>query len=249
MTQYAFFFDQSRCTNCHACAVACRDWNGIEPGPVKWLRMLQWEKGSYPNVEMHTLFTTCYHCENPLCADACPNDAIFKEDAFGAVLIDPDKCAGERKCWMACPYGALQYEDDAPGTPASKCTMCYEKVSAGELPICVAACPTRALDFGPLEEMEKRYGKLRQLEDMPDAGLVEPAIIFKARSQKKKLVPYDEAKALELLSVRGTTGFPNVFENEPGIAEPEPGMVGYSKLVLKAASVAENLALSKNEDG
>jgi len=41
MTQYAFFFDQNRCYNCHACVVACRDWNDIQPGPVKWLRLLQ----------------------------------------------------------------------------------------------------------------------------------------------------------------------------------------------------------------
>ena len=41
MTQYGFYFDQSRCYNCRACVLACRDWLGIEPGPVKPLRILQ----------------------------------------------------------------------------------------------------------------------------------------------------------------------------------------------------------------
>lgn len=249
MTQYAFFFDQSRCTNCHACVVACRDWNDIEAGPVKWLRMLQWEKGVFPDVSMRTLFATCYHCENPLCADACPNGAIFKEDTYGAVLVDADLCTGERKCWMACPYGAPQYEDNAPGTPMSKCTMCYDKISVGDLPICVAGCPNRALDFGTLEEMEKRYGTSRTLEDLPDPALVEPAIIFKARSEKKQLITYNKERVLELMAVRGDTGFPDVYANPSDVTETTSGMVGYDRLVLKAASVEETLERSRNEEG
>ena len=253
MAQYAFFFDQSRCTNCHACTVACKDWNTpenvIEHSHVKWLRMMQWEKGVFPNTEMHTLFATCYHCEKPICADACPNGALFKEDQFGAVLLDPDLCKGARQCWVACSYGAPQYEDNAPGTPMSKCTMCYDKLVKGELPICVASCPQRALDFGPLEEMEKRYGKLKALPDMPSADLAKPAVIFKPRIQKKKHVLYDEKKVLRLMAKRGDTGFPDLYKEPSDVTEVFPALVGYDRLVMKASSVEENLARSKNEDG
>jgi anaerobic dimethyl sulfoxide reductase subunit B (iron-sulfur subunit) len=252
MTQYAFFFDQSRCTNCHACSVACRDWNNpgaIESSPVKWLRMMQWEKKVFPNTEMHTLFATCYHCEKPLCVEACPNSALFKEDQFGAVLLDEDRCKGDRACWTACPYGAPQYEDNAPGTPMSKCTMCYDKLVAGELPICVACCPQRALDFGTLEEMERRYGKLRALQDMPTADTVEPAVVFKPRTAKAKHVVYDEARVLELMATRADEGLPVIYEDAAEVTEVWPGLVGYDRLVMKAASVEETLARSKNEDG
>lgn len=248
MTQYAFFFDQSRCTNCHACSVACRDWNGIEPGPVKWLRMMQWEKGTYPNVAMHTLLATCYHCENAVCVDACPNHALFKEDQFGAVLVDPDLCQGSRQCWIACPYGAPQFEDNAPGTPMTKCTMCIDKLVKGELPICVASCGQRALDFGPLDEMEKRYGTVKALTDMPSPDLVKPAIVFKPRMAKVKYVPYDEAEVLRLMAKR-IEGLPDVYEDPSDVTEIDKGLVGYDRLVMKAPSVEENLARSKNEDG
>lgn len=248
MTQYGFFFDQSRCYNCHACVVACRDWNDIEPGPVKWLRMLQWEKGVFPTLRMHVLFANCYHCENPVCVDVCGQNALFKEDKYGAVLLDEDLCQGDRDCWKACPYGAPQYEDDAPGTPMSKCDMCYDKLEIGELPVCVMSCPARALDFGPLDEMEERYGTLKAVEDMPDGALVKPAIVFRETNARKEVVPYDVDRALELLQDRGPDMAPQ-FDSLEAIREVDEGRIGYDKLVMKAASVQEALALSKNEEG
>ena len=248
MTQYAFFFDQSRCDNCHACVVACLDWYDIQPGPVKWLRVLQQEKGVFPNVRMNLVFATCYHCENPVCADACPNHALFKEDKYGAVLLDTDLCKGARQCWIACPYGAPQFEDNTPGTPISKCTMCYDRLERGEIPICVAACPARALDFGPLDELQKKYGTLKALEDMPTGDLEKPAIVFKPAPAKQKLVPYDEQEALKLLQKREGV-LPPVFEEISDVTETYEGLVGYTRLVMKAGSVEENLATSKNEEG
>lgn len=246
MTQYAFFFDQNRCYNCHACVVACRDWNDIQPGPVKWLRMLQWEKGTWPTMRMNTLFATCYHCENPVCIDACTYHALFKEDKYGAVLLDEDLCEGDRNCWKACPYGAPQYEDDAPGTPMSKCDMCYDRLEQGELPVCVMACPGRALDFGPLEEMEKKYGTLKALPDMPDGTFVKPAVVFKPVNPRKDIVPYNVDRAMELMRDRGEDLPPQFEYADVECAEER---IGYGKLIMKAASVEEALALSKNEEG
>ncbi len=246
MTQYAFFFDQNRCYNCHACVVACRDWNDIQPGPVKWLRLLQWEKGVWPTMRMNTCFATCYHCENPVCVDACQHHALFKEDKYGAVLLDEDLCEGDRNCWKACPYGAPQYEDDAPGTPMSKCDMCYDRLEQGELPTCVMSCPGRALDFGTLEEMEAKYGTLKALPDMPDGDFVKPAIVFRPLNERKNIVPYDVDRAMELMRDRGED-LPPQFEYAD--VESAEERIGYGKLVMKAASVAEALALSKNEEG
>lgn len=246
MTQYAFYFDQSRCYNCHACVVACRDWNDIQPGPVKWVRMLQWEKGVFPTLRMNTLFATCYHCEVPVCVDACDHHALFKEDKYGAVLLDKDLCEGDRKCWKACPYGAPQYEDDAPGTPMSKCDMCYDRLEKGEMPACVMSCPSRALDFGPLEEMEKRYGTLKALPDMPDGKLVKPAVVFTPLNERREVVPYDVDRAMELLGDRGED-LPPMFD--PLDVESAEERIGYPKLVMKASSVQEALDLSRNEEG
>lgn len=248
MTQYGFFFDQSRCYNCRTCVLSCRDWLGIEPGPVKPLRILQWEEGTFPQPRLHLVFATCYHCEKPVCVDACDHHALFKEDKYGAVLVDEDKCQGERKCWQACPYGALQYESDAIFTKVQKCNMCYDRLERGEIPICVASCPGRALDFGPIDELEAKYGELKALKDMPDPDVAHPAVVFKPMVTKVEHVPYDAEEALRLMGPRAENLEP-VYTDPAQATEVFDGLVGYSKLVMKSGSVKENLDLSRGEDG
>jgi DMSO reductase iron-sulfur subunit len=158
MTQYGFYIDTSRCTGCHACTIACKQWHDITPGPVKWIRVHQWEKGSFPEIDVRVLPLMCAHCQEPLCLEACPNHAITKEGTYGAVLVDPTKCTGARKCWQACPYGVPQFESDAPGAKMTKCTMCIDRLEQGQSPICVLSCSLRALEFGPLEELQKKFG-------------------------------------------------------------------------------------------
>ena len=48
VTQYGFFFDQSRCVHCSTCAVACKEWNLLSPGPAKWLRDLRVGLWNFP---------------------------------------------------------------------------------------------------------------------------------------------------------------------------------------------------------
>jgi len=75
MTQYGFFFDQSRCTGCQTCSVACKNCHELPPGPLKYLRIYQYEKGSFPDVRLHTQWVPCYHCEKPACVDTCVGSA------------------------------------------------------------------------------------------------------------------------------------------------------------------------------
>lgn len=246
MPQYGFFFDQSRCINCHACSVACKDWHDLPPGPVKWLRRFEWEKGTFPSVEHRYLFAPCYHCENPVCVDACKEKAIFKEEKYGAVLVDASKCIGDRNCYRVCPYGAPQFADDAPGTKMQKCTMCIGRLEDGRLPICVEACPMRALDFGPLDQMMAKYGDLRQLPDMPNPTGIKPAVVFKPNQPKRQLVPYNAEKAVFLLNQRGS--LPSYFASVEDLVPTEPGLVGHDRLVLKAKSTRELLYNTKSDE-
>lgn len=247
MTQYGFFFDQSRCYDCKICSVACKDWNGLEPGPVKWLRMFEWEEGVFPNVRLKALFAPCYHCENPVCADACPNGALFKEQKYGAVLVDPAKCKGARQCWIACPYGAVAFEDDVPGTLMSKCTMCVDRLEQGQLPVCVSSCPLRALDFGPIEELRAKYGNVAQLEGMPDPQLAKPAVVFKPAAARKELIPYDEERAVKLLGDRGS--LPPLYVEKEEVTEVPEGLVGRDRLRMKPADTKELMCATRNDEG
>ncbi|HWQ74966.1 MAG TPA: 4Fe-4S dicluster domain-containing protein [Syntrophomonas sp.] len=246
MTQYAFFFDQSRCYGCQACSVACKDWNGIEPGQEKWMTVYEWEEGTFPRLRVHDLAFSCGHCQNPECIKACPNHAIFKEDKYGAVLVDEDKCTGNRSCVIACPYGAPKFASDAPGTKMTKCTMCIDRLEKGEKPMCVVSCPLRAFDFGPLEEMEAKYGSLRQLSGMPDP-VTRPAFIVRPHVDKKQLLPYDENKALELMQQRGDMG--TVFETVEDVTRVAEGVVPRTQLKMKHANGQELMEATRNHIG
>ena len=242
MTQFGFFIDQSRCIGCNACTVACMQWHDIPPSPVKWMRVYQWEKGRFPDVELRMLPVMCYHCENPLCVKACKHEALVKEDTYGAVLTDSNGCEGCRSCWKACPYGAPQFGSDDDGAKMSKCTMCIDRLEEGLTPICVLSCSMRALDFGPLTEMIRKYGDLRRLEDMPKDSITRPAAVFKPAAGKKQVVPWDPQRALQLWQKRHSEGgepLPDVFTEISQVTEAPTDIVGRNRLVLKAKNSAE----------
>lgn len=158
MTQYGFFIDTSRCTGCNACTVSCKQYRNIAPGPAKPIRVYQWETGAFPNIDVRVLPIMCFHCAEPRCLAACEHGAIYKEETHGAVLVDAEKCAGDRNCYEACPYGTPQFLSDAPGEKMLKCDMCIERLAEGKAPLCVLSCSLRALDFGPLDELREKYG-------------------------------------------------------------------------------------------
>jgi anaerobic dimethyl sulfoxide reductase subunit B (iron-sulfur subunit) len=165
------------------------------------------------------------------------------------VLIDPDKAtdAKIRSAWQACPYGAIVFDSDAPNAKASKCTMCIDRLEQGMLPVCVLSCPMRALDFGPLNSLQIKYETgNKDLEDVPSSAITKPAVIFKAHDAKKKLVPYDAIKALELMAKRPGE-LPPVYSSASNVTEIPDGLVGRGKLILKPKSTNE-LMLQTQDD-
>ena len=245
MTQYGFFFDQSRCTGCRTCTISCKDWYDVPPGPAKWLKVYEYEKGSFPDLRIHFQWVPCFHCENPVCVDACPFEALYKEATYGAVLVDEEKCQGSRLCWQACPYGAIAYESDEWGAKAQKCTMCIDRLEQGMQPSCVESCPMRALDFGPLAELQAKYGDLRDLEDLPSSATTLPAVVLKPHDEKVQLVSYDADKALELLQYRWP--LPPIFESKEDVTDVPEGLVGRDKLVIKPKD-SEDLQFYTQDD-
>lgn len=247
MVQFGFFFDQSRCYGCHTCAIACKSWHNIPPGPVKFLRVYQYEKGIFPDLRIHFHWIPCYHCEEPVCINYCPEGAIYKDLKYGAVIIDKQKCSGCRICYDVCPYGAPVFQNDETGCKAQKCDMCYQRLQSGELPICVASCPVRALDFGLLDELMSRYGSRRDLPDMPDSALTKPAIIFKPHANKRKIIIYDSNKAIQLFMKRDP--LPQLFYSIGDLLQIPEGLIGRNRLVIKHSSIDELMYFTRSDDG
>jgi formate dehydrogenase iron-sulfur subunit len=118
----------------------------------------------------------CKHCTHAACLDVCPTGAIFRTE-FGTVVVQADVCNGCGYCVPACPYGVLdKREEDGR---IFKCTLCYDRLGAGQEPACAKACPTESIQFGELDELRERADV--RVERLHEAGVVQ-ARLYGARA-------------------------------------------------------------------
>ncbi len=145
------------CTGCKTCMMACKDKNDLAAG-VRWRRVVEYAGGEWirlpdgtfrQNVFGYYLSVSCNHCSDPVCVEGCPTGAMNQDDN-GIVSVDHSLCMGCRYCEWVCPYSAPQY--DAGRGQMTKCDMCRDEMGGRELPACISACPTRALDLVEIGE-------------------------------------------------------------------------------------------------
>ena len=168
--QKGFVFDINKCTGCQACSIACEIENELEPG-ANWRQVTTFNDGHVPGVLSFHLSIACNHCVDAPCMKNCPALAYSKDDATGAVTINPDLCIGCRYCTWACPYDAPRFNRSSG--VVEKCTFCLPRLGAGLEPACVTSCPTGALTLG---EHTPGY-RNNAVPGFPEAS-AEPAIRF-----------------------------------------------------------------------
>ncbi len=136
----------NRCTGCNRCVYACA---AVKEG--MFMPSKARIKISNFALQGYSVPSICFQCPKPDCQQACPRQAIFKNER-GIVVVDAGKCDGCGDCVEACPYGMI--EQDGSGK-AFKCDLC------GGSPACVAECEFEALVF---REPDKITRKLRALQ-------------------------------------------------------------------------------------
>lgn len=166
MTQYAFYFNAGDCTGCKTCQVACKEYYHLPDANLK-RRVINYAGGSWghsdtghyvPNgVFSYFASTACNHCMNPACVENCPTGAMQKDPDTGIVWTDHEVCIGCGTCVSACPYDAPQLNEEEGYS--IKCDMCRDELTLDRKPVCVMACPMRALDWGERDELVARYGE------------------------------------------------------------------------------------------
>ena len=105
----------------------------------------------------------CKHCTSAACLEVCPTGALFRTE-FGTVVVQQDICNGCGYCVPACPFGVIERREE--DGRVFKCTLCYDRLKDGMEPACAHACPTKSIQFGPLEELRERAeGKVQALHE------------------------------------------------------------------------------------
>jgi len=141
-----------RCVGCKTCQAACKDKNGLNCGHF-FRRVITLPAGDGGLPANYS--GMCGHCERPACADGCEVGAMRKNED-GTVSNDQSKCIGCGACVWNCPNGAPKLSE--LNGVSQKCNSCADLREKGRKPMCVDACPTFALDFGDIHELEKTHG-------------------------------------------------------------------------------------------
>lgn len=179
--------DLDTCVGCHACAVACKSWNGASlaaggapdydpygqaASGVWFNRIRHFEVqieaiGESTHLNLSRTLNvpmSCMHCEQAECVSVCPTGASYKRAEDGIVLVDPERCMGCNYCAWACPYGARELDEQAG--VMRKCTLCVDRIydealaEAERQPACVLACPTHARHFGDFDDPDSKVSQL-----------------------------------------------------------------------------------------
>lgn len=188
---FGFYVDMTRCTGCKTCMIACSDKHD-HAASINWRRVLEYTGGSWikdgdgfrQDVFSYYLSIACNHCRSPICIEVCPTTAMHL-DVNGIVSVDPAKCQGCRYCQWACPYKAPQF--DASKGVMTKCDFCKDNILQGTPPSCVAACPTRALQYCELEDLKRQTDAAGEVAPLCAAKLTEPSLFLKLHRMAKPI--------------------------------------------------------------
>jgi formate dehydrogenase iron-sulfur subunit len=150
----ALLYDATMCIGCKQCEQACAAQNKL-PYDDSIAAEEKQSEHKYTAVltrSEHFMRRLCMNCEDPACASVCPVAALRKT-AAGPVIYDADRCMGCRYCMVACPFGVPKYEWNKVLPKVRKCTMCPDRVAAGQQTACAEICPTGATKYGERDDL------------------------------------------------------------------------------------------------
>lgn len=96
--------------------------------------------GQYSLLEMAEFAAYCRQCKNSFCVDACPKEALEKQDN-GLIKRYNMRCVGCKSCILACPFGTIFPE--VINYITAKCDFCLEYLEKDPeyIPACVRSAP------------------------------------------------------------------------------------------------------------
>ena len=136
-------FDPASCRACRVCEVMCSIAHEGAARPALARVRITFDEFD----DEHPISgSVCFQCADAACIEACPKEAMSRDERTGAVTIDDKACIGCMLCQKAClweiPVRGYAPGGYAPAHPerglAIKCDLCAGRE---EGPICVQMCP------------------------------------------------------------------------------------------------------------
>ena len=129
----AVVVDYKLCTGCRICEIICSLANeGKTSTMLSRIRVYSFP----PGIDVPIV---CAQCERAPCIEACPQNALERNEKIRAVTVNVDKCVGCGLCIEACPAKAIFMHPEK--NVVFKCELC------GGNPQCVEICPANALSL------------------------------------------------------------------------------------------------------
>ena len=136
------YIDLQLCRKCDDCKVACSYFYHPFNSGVVYLR------------ELGEFAATCRQCDEAPCVNACPTEALEKQED-GIVKRYNLRCVACRTCCYACPFGTILPE--VIPYAVSRCDFCIGRLKEGEVPVCVGGCREGAIQYGDFEPDPKNH--------------------------------------------------------------------------------------------
>ena len=156
------------CSGCRMCELACAiEHFGVNNPKKSAIRVMV----TYPHPVIH-LPIVCSQCKVPICADACPVQALKRID--NVVRLDTNECISCMKCVDACPFGAVYAHGDVDNP--IKCDMC------NGTPKCAEKCPKNVIRVIP----EQALGESKRINNVLSYTHMKE-IEFMEKGQKKTI--------------------------------------------------------------
>ena len=205
--RYVYLIDTRKCIGCGACVRACSLENDVPPDHFRtWVERYRVSRTGETYVDspkggmdgFSSVVTgqdvakgffmpkLCCHCTHTPCVQLCPVGASYRT-LDGVVLVDEKRCIGCGYCVQGCPYGSRFIH---PRTHvASKCTLCYHRVTRGLSPACAQACPVGARMLGDTKQIGDRVAQIiatERIQVLQPQLLTEPNCYYLGLSREAR---------------------------------------------------------------
>ena len=141
--------DMDKCTGCKQCSLACSlikdDLFDLARGRIKVLKKEDIALG---------IQLLCEQCDAHPCIEACPDEALSRDESTGIITVDAETCTECGSCVEACPYHGIRLHPET-NIPII-CDLC------GGDPYCTKHCVPGAITWvDKTDDLVKEKKKLR----------------------------------------------------------------------------------------